>query len=237
MKRDPKRLEDDLIVRPILDIGGPGLDLHALHDMAPDSVREGVLWAFLSSPSPFPPATSLYWELPDATERSHDILRRLLAVPLEARAAFRRLILNVAPAALHTLATDRALELRATGVRVASEVRGLGPLDSALLRIQPDYLAVGPGLALPDPEHPFDASGLKQILRQAWNLGAAVLANGVASPDVLDAARLLGIRFAEGPLFGPPLHIRGLADERSLARAVSERTAAARNPGGSREGV
>ena len=212
-------------VRPILDIGGAGLALHALRDTSPASVREGILWAFLSLRSPFPGDASLYWQLPLDAGWATRVFDRLLAVPLEARAAFRRLILHVPAAVLPFLDDGRSQALRASGVRLASEASDAGPTGTDLLRVLPDYVTVGP--ALSGPQQPPTPSPLNETVGQAWELGAAVIATDVSKPDLLDALRLLGVRFAEGPLFGPPVRLRCPEDALSLARIAAEKLARA----------
>jgi len=207
-------------VRPILDIGAGDLELHALRDTSPASVREGVLWTFLSLRGPFPEDASLYWELPADAGRAKRVFDRLLAVPLEARTAFRRLILHVPSAVLPVLDDGRSEALRATGVRLGSEASDAGPMGADIARVLPDYVTVGP--AFSQPQQPSTPSPLNETVRQAWALGAAVVATDVSSPDLLDALRLLGVRFAEGPLFGLPTRLRRPEDALSLARIASE---------------
>lgn len=103
--------------------------------------------------------------------------------------------------------------IREAGVRLSLSRAGLSETGLELaIEARPDYLRVAAPLVTGCTDDFYKQAVVESIAALGWKLGAAVVAEGVASLAEATVLGNLGVSFALGPYFGPPLEAPALRD-------------------------
>ncbi len=95
---------------------------------------------------------------------------------------------------------------RELGIQVAVDDAGAGHASlEAIMEIAPDYLKADMGLVRGIDADPPRQEVLRSLHAVARRIGAQVVAEGIETEGELQVVRELGIRYAQGYLFGPAL--------------------------------
>lgn len=164
-----------------------------------NAIRDGVT---------LPGNPLLFVNMHPAVLSEHRIVDTLLSAAARHQLAPARAIIEITEqAALRDLAVSlrNIDELREAGFRFAFD--DVGMAYSHLLhteRIQPSFMKISREFGAELHVSDFKMKIVRNILRLAEELGCEVVLEGVERREALDAARALGIRYAQGFLFGYP---------------------------------
>lgn len=115
-------------------------------------------------------------------------------------------------------AIENIAELRHRGARIALDDVGSGFSHLELFdRIAPSYLKIGRGLGSNFEREAWRTSVVRNLQQLARETDCALVLEGIESPETADAARGLGIAFAQGYYFRAPR----LADDYSRISAMA----------------
>jgi EAL domain-containing protein (putative c-di-GMP-specific phosphodiesterase class I)/DNA-binding NarL/FixJ family response regulator len=108
---------------------------------------------------------------------------------------------------------DTLAALRTRGIRVAAIDTGTGMSGlHHLPSLMPDFVRLDTTLTRSIDSSFSSHSVVAAVVACARQVGAEVIAGGVDSEEQLDAIRSLGVRFAQGPLFGEPVPISEVSE-------------------------
>lgn len=97
-------------------------------------------------------------------------------------------------------------ESRAAGLRIAVDDVGAGFSSMRhILRLDPDILKLDRDLTVNVSTDPSEQALVAAMVGFAAKVGARVVAEGLETPEALNALRILGVGFAQGYLFGRPI--------------------------------
>jgi DNA-binding NarL/FixJ family response regulator len=146
-----------------------------------------------------------------------------------------RIVLGFSPLAAMDAATLDAADpggilatLRGRGVRIASRDAGPGVASLRHLSVlSPELVRLDETLVRSLGQSFSSHSIVAAVAACAADVGARVIASGVASPEQLHELRNLGIELVQGPIVGDPISLSELRDERTIREGVQVKLSSA----------
>jgi EAL domain-containing protein (putative c-di-GMP-specific phosphodiesterase class I) len=146
-----------------------------------------------------------------------------------------RIVLGFSPLAAMDAATLDAADpggilatLRGRGVRIASRDAGPGVASLRHLSVlSPELVRLDETLVRTLGQSFSSHSIVAAVAACAADVGARVIASGVASPEQLHELRNLGIELVQGPIVGDPISLSELRDERTIREGVQVKLSSA----------